>query len=84
MGDVPVLPEPEVQSTLAERATEVYRYAMTGDPSGRIRRKTLFVLAEVGVVIAIALDGLSGLLGGGVAMIALLLLAMTDDVVTLP
>lgn len=62
---------------------EFYSVAATGSPDGRLRRPTLFVVASVGVVISLALDGVLGLLGGGLALIAILLLAMTDSVVEL-
>ena len=85
MGDVPMLPEPEPSATerTVEEVGALYRRALTGDPHGRVRRKTLFLIAEIGIVIAIALGGAVGLIAGVVGLIAVLLLAMTDDVVDL-
>lgn len=87
MPDVPVIPEPEDESTAIEtavaKAGTLTRVAMTGDPNGRVRRKVLFLTAALGILAALVLDGALGILLGGLGLIALLLLAMTDDVVDL-
>jgi len=83
MGDVPIRPEPEPQITPADKAANTYRWWVSGDENGRVRRKSLFLIAEIGIVIAIALDGVLGLAAGLLGLAAILLLAMTDDVVTL-
>jgi len=78
MVDVPQ-PTPDPLTTY-ERATEevgrvmratgdVLRTVVTGQRQGRLRRKALFVVAVIGVVINLPI----------VALVALLLLAMTDD-----
>jgi len=68
---------------LIEAGHEMYATAVTGTPSGRVRRPTLFALAAIGILITIALDDVVGLVAGGVALIAILLLAMSDAVVEL-
>lgn len=89
MPDVPFPPEPEpTKAEVArQRASETVRVALTGDPNGRIRRKVMFLLAGVGSVAAIALDGaqgnILGLILGFAGIAAILILAMTDDVVAL-
>lgn len=88
MGDVVIKPpEPnkvgaKVQE-LIDSGHELYATALTGAPSGRTRRPTLFVIAGIGVVITLAVGGPAGLVAGGLALIAILLLAMTDSVVEL-
>jgi hypothetical protein len=89
MPDVPFPPEPvPTKAEVArQRASTTVRVALTGDPDGRVRRKILFLLAGVGSVSAIAIDGqkgdILGLILGVAGVVALLLLAMTDDVVPL-
>lgn len=83
MGDVN-LPKPEPGRVgakvheLVESGHELYATAVTGHPSGRVRRPTLFVIAiasiAAGVFVPAALV---------VALIAILLLALTDSVVEL-
>lgn len=68
---------------LIEQGHELYATAVTGHPSGRVRRPTLFALAALGVLITLAADGVIGLVAGGVALIAIMLLAMSDAVVEL-
>lgn len=68
---------------LIEQGHALYATALTGTPTGRTRRKTLYTLAMVGTVIGLALDGAVGIIAGLVALIAMLLLAMTDDIVDL-
>ena len=92
MPDVPMPPEPE-----EAKPNEFYqaiwgaggfvddqvRRTLTGDTEGRIRRPALFLIAEVGIIAALATDGIVGLVAGGLALVAVLLLAMTDQVTTL-
>lgn len=88
MGDVHIeQPEPgrvgaKVQE-LIESGHELYATAVTGEPSGRIRRPTLYLIAVAGSIVSLVLDGSVGLIAGGLALIAILLLAMTDAVVEL-
>lgn len=96
MPDVPFPKEPE--PTRAEdfyqavwgfggAVGSVTRKIVTGDPQGRLRRKVLFLIAQIGAVIAIAAapGGIVPftLICGGIGLVALLLLAMTDEVVTI-
>lgn len=68
---------------LIESGHELYAQSVTGDRTGRTRRPTLFMVAAVGVLVSLALDGIVGLVAGGLALIAILLLAMSDSVVEL-
>lgn len=88
MGDIPF--PPEVPPTKVERLIETGRatgdefvaltkVAFTGTRTGRIRRKVLFTIVGVSLV----LGGALGVIGGGIGLIAMLMLAMTDDVVDL-
>ena len=52
--------------------------SVAGAPSGRVRRPTLFVIAAIGTIV-----GTQHLLGAVVALIAIVLLAVTDSVVEL-
>ena len=84
MPDVPMKPRPEPEPTLAERAEPVVsatRVLLTGDPNGRVRRPLLYAVASFGTVVAIYLDGPVGLILGGIAIVALMLLAWTDNLV---
>lgn len=89
MGDVHI-PKPE-PSAVGAKVNELiaaghalYATALTGNPSGRTRRPTLFAIAAIGIIVTLILDGAVGLVAGGLALIAILLLAMTDnDVVPL-
>lgn len=88
MGDVHIEPpEPNAIGARVEELIaaghELYAETITGSPSGRVRRPTLFALASVGIVISLALDGVVGLIAGTIALIAILLLAMSDSVVEL-
>lgn len=89
MPDVPILPEPERDEEFADklvalrnRLDDVAHVALTGDTTGRVRRKVLFLIAAFSIL-ALARDGIAGIVIGGVGLIALLMLAMTDDVVDL-
>ena len=93
MPDVPIQPEPE-----PTRREDFYqalwgfggavdhqtRRAVTGDERGALRRPALFLIASIGIIVLLAgVDGVGGLVAGTLALIALLLLAMTDQVVSL-
>lgn len=75
MGDVPYPPEPEPTKVdvLGTRVDEAVRAALTGDPSGRIRRAVLFVLVALGIALNVP----------ALALVALLVLALSDQVVPL-
>lgn len=83
MGDVHI-PEPEPGrvgakvADLIESGHEFYATAMTGSSSGRVRRPTLFVLAGAGAVL-----GTEFVLAAVVGLIAIVLLAFSDNVVEL-
>jgi len=88
VGDVRIEPEPEnaVGRKVREwagTADELFREVVTGQPAGRLRRPLLFLLASVGIIVSLVTDDIIGLVGGGVALIAILLLAMSDQVVEL-
>ena len=88
MPDVPfpkVEEEPEPRLVaLRNRLEDKAKVALTGQSEPRsIRRPLLFVLAALGILVALTVDGPVGLAVGGVGLIALLLLAMTDQVVEL-
>ena len=92
MPDVPMPPEPEeAEPSQFYQAVwgaggfmdDQVRRTLTGDTEGKLRRPVLFLLTEVGIIAALANDGIVGLLLGGIALIAVLLLAMTDQVTTL-
>lgn len=80
MGDVPVLPEPEPQPEFADklvalrdRLDEAARVGVTAEPRGSLRRPILFVLVGLGLVLNLPALGI----------VALLALALTDQVVPL-
>jgi hypothetical protein len=83
MGDVSIPPDPpnkvgaKVQD-LIESGHELYASAVTGSPQGRVRRPTLFAIAAIGTVV-----GTQFFVGAVVALIAIVLLAVTDSVVEL-
>lgn len=83
MGDVHIPKPPpnkvgaKVQD-LIESGHELYAQAVTGTPSGRVRRPTLFVIAGIGCAV-----GTVNPIGAVVGLIAILLLALTDQVVEL-
>lgn len=84
MGDVHI-PKPPPNAVgakvaeLIESGHELYATAVTGSSSGRVRRPTLFVIAGAATVGAT----LGFQLAGVVALIAILMLALTDAVVEL-
>ena len=75
MGEVPQPPEEEQTRTevARERVNAATREFMTGDPAGRLRRPILFLI--VGTALALNLPALG--------LAALLILALTDQVVAL-
>ena len=83
MGDVHI-PQPEPNRVgvkvqeLIDSGHEFYATTVTGAPSGRVRRPTLFAIAAIGTVIGTQL-----FIGAVVAVIAIVLLAVTDSVVEL-
>lgn len=83
MGDVHIPAPPpnkvgaKVQE-LIESGHELYATALTGTPQGRVRRPTLFAIAMIGVAVGFVEP--AALI---VALIAILLLALTDAVVEL-
>ena len=83
MGDVHIPPpDPsrvgaKVEELIAS-GHELYASVVTGSPHGRVRRPTLFVMAAFGTII-----GTEQTLGAIVALIAIMLLALTDSVVEL-
>jgi hypothetical protein len=83
MGDVhiPAPPQNAVGARvheLVESGHELYATAVTGSSSGRVRRPSLFALAVLGVAL-----GTVTLIGTAIAVIAIVLLAITDNVVEL-
>lgn len=89
MGDVhkPAPPPNAVGARVAELIEDghaLYATAVTGSPQGRVRRPTLFALAILGVGIAeFQATTTLGFAAAAVALIAILLLALTDNVVEL-
>lgn len=82
MGDVSI-PKPKPGAVgakvdeLIEAGHTLYATVLTGDPNGRTRRPALFIIAIVTTLIA----GLGYPAAAIVAIIAMLLLALTDKVV---
>jgi hypothetical protein len=91
MGDVHIPQEDPTTSQrigakvqgLIDSGHEFYATAATGSPTGRTRRPTLFIVTALGIIVSLVLDGTVGFVAGGIALIAMLLLAMTDNVVDL-
>jgi hypothetical protein len=83
MGDVHI-PKPKPNAIgakvndLIESGHELYATATTGQPQGRVRRPTLFLIALVGCGLGPTF-GIAALIG----LIAILLLALSDQVVEL-
>ncbi len=81
MGDVPILPEPEAEPdpfaerlvALRDRLDDGVRVGLTADRAGSLRRPILFVLIGVALVLNLP----------AVGIVALLALALTDQVVAL-
>lgn len=77
MGDVPIRPVPEPEPTRAERVNAAVqpavRYAITGSDLGSLRRPILFVVAGIALVVNAPIVGI----------VALMILALTDQVVPL-
>lgn len=83
MGDVHIpAPAPNKVGAkvaeLIESGHELYATALTGTPQGRVRRPTLFAIAMISVAVGFVEP--AALI---VALIAILLLALTDAVVEL-
>lgn len=76
MGDVSVKPTPEPKPSPVERAEPSIRRWLTGRPDRPIRRTVLFVIAISGIGIAIPAAPIAV-----VALVPVLILAMTDHVV---
>jgi len=83
MGDVHI--EPPKPNAVGAKVQELidsghqfYASSMTGNPAGRVRRPTLFVIAMIGCVLGTQFWG-----AAVVAVIAMTLLALTDQVVEL-
>ncbi len=91
MPDVPVLSEPEPENDFAaklvalrNRLGDAARVTITGTTQPvPIRRKVLFAVTAVSIFTLLGVNGVAGLIVGGIGLIALLFLAMTDDVVDL-
>lgn len=62
-----------------QHASEVARTVIAGHPQGSVRRIVLYVTTAVFAVGGYAVGGLAGLALGSVALIALLLLGFSDD-----
>jgi hypothetical protein len=67
-----------VEPTAPERAEAGLRYVIAGHPAGAIRRILLYLVAAVALFMLGASTPL-GIIGGGLGLIALLLLAMSDQ-----
>ena len=74
MGDVPY-PEENEEEARALTAQRIVRSAVAGHPMGSVRRILLYII----VAVALFADGLGGTIVGGAGLIALLLLAMSDQ-----
>jgi hypothetical protein len=70
---------PEEDKTPVERAEPIIRSAIAGHPQGAIRRIILYVLVASAVLLSASLDGLAAIIFAIVAVVALLLLALTDQ-----
>lgn len=83
MGDVHI-PKPEPNrigakvSDLVQSGHELYATTVSGQPQGRVRRPTLFLVAMVGTAV-----GTQFWVAAVVAIIAITLLALSDQVVEL-
>ena len=81
MGDVHI-PPPEPNKVgakvqeLIESGHEFYATVLTGSPTEPTRRPLLFLIAAVGIIGAIAGFQIAGVVG----LIAIMLLALTDNV----
>lgn len=90
MGDVHIpKPPPNAVGAKVEELIaaghELYAQTVTGQPAGRVRRPTLFVIAIIGLFVLMADSsfGLLGLFAGVFSAIAMLLLLASDQVVEL-
>lgn len=71
--------EPVEEAQPHERLVEATRLIIAGHPQGSTRRIILYSVLGVSALAGIALHGVVGLVFGGIALVALLLLAMTDQ-----
>jgi hypothetical protein len=62
-----------------ETREEYIREIIAGDRRGSIRRIVLYLVVAVSGLTALTLDGVAGVIFGGIAVIALLLLGFTDN-----
>jgi hypothetical protein len=74
-----VVTNPQAVEPEPSRNERVVRDVIAGHPEGAVRRIVLYLVLGVAALGGIALDGIVGLVFGGIALIALLLLAMTDQ-----
>lgn len=61
------------------QTNKAVRNLIAGSPNGAVRRIALYVVAGLSLTTLIAFAGLAGIIIGGIGIIALLLLAMTDQ-----
>lgn len=80
MGDVPEKPEPERPAPRLDREAlgANVRRVLTGMPDRPVRRSVLFLIAAGGIGIAMTVDSV---VPSVIALIAVMLLALTDNVV---
>jgi hypothetical protein len=83
MGDVSIPPKDPSRvgakvDDLIASGHQFYAASVTGNPAGRVRRPTLFVIAAVGAIVGTAFWP-----GAVISIIAILLLALSDNVVEL-
>ena len=72
-------PEQDEQETKADEVEAAARVIIAGHPQGAVRRIVLYIVLALCVFIGIVADGPVGLVSGGFALVALLLLSMTDQ-----
>ena len=83
MGDVHI-PKPEPSKIgakvddLIQSGHELYATTVSGQPQGRVRRPTLFLIAAIGTMV-----GTQFWVAAVIAIIAIVLLALSDQVVEL-
>lgn len=71
--------EVEELETREEWAESLARTVIAGHPQGAVRRITLYVILAALTVLGIGIDGVVGLGLGALALVVLMLLAMTDS-----
>jgi len=72
-------PEKTTEEKDHAEAEEFIRSVVAGHPQGAVRRIILYIVLGLCIVIGLVTDGIFGLLSGGFAIVALLLLAMSDQ-----